>query len=367
MKVLIINSVCGIRSTGRIATDIAKEYIAQGHTCRIAYGREQVPEAFRDISYRIGSDWGVRLHALFARLLDNEGFSAKQATKNLLKWANYYNPDVLWLHNIHGYYINIELLFDWIKSRPEMQVNWTLHDCWAFTGHCAYFSYAGCEKWKTQCRNCPQKKDYPQSLLADSSAENFLRKQKAFCGVKDMTLISPSKWLADLVKQSFLQEYPVEVRHNTIDQSVFKPTPSDFREKLGLGDKKIVLGVASVWDRRKGLADFVRLSSLLPEEYQVVLVGLDESQGKTLPDNIVQISRTNSAQEMAEIYTAADVFVNLTYEDNYPTVNLEAQACGTPCLTYRTGGSVESVPSKNIVAQGNLVEMVRKIQETCLE
>ena len=181
-----------------------------------------------------------------------------------------------------------------------------------------------------------------------------------------MTLITPSKWLADLVKQSFLKEYPVEVRYNTIDTTAFCPTPSDFRERYGLTDRKIVLGVAAIWEARKGLPDFLRLATMLPTDYAVVLVGAEPFDVQDLPPSVVCISRTNSVKELAEIYTAADVFVNLTYEDNYPTVNLEAQACGTPCLTYRTGGSVESVPPDHVIEQGDLAAMVAKIQQVCL-
>ena len=248
-----------------------------------------------------------------------------------------------------------------------MQVKWTLHDCWAFTGHCSHFSYVGCDRWRTGCHHCMQSKEYPASLLADRSRKNYLRKKKAFQGVKNMTIITPSHWLANLVKRSFLKEYPVQAQHSTIDRSIFKPTQSNFREKMGLTDKKIVLGVASAWSEKKGLGDFIRLSRLLPEGYTVLLIGVDEKQRKCLPQNILSLQRTNFVQELAEIYTTADVFVNLTYEDTFPTVNLEAQACGTPCLTYRTGGSVESVLPENIVEQGDLEEMVRKIRENCLE
>ena len=183
--------------------------------------------------------------------------------------------------------------------------------------------------------------------------------------MKDMTLITPSVWLADLVKQSFLKEYPVKVVPNTIDTNIFRPTKGDFRKRKDLECKKIVLGVASAWSERKGLSDFVKLSEKLPSEYRIVLVGLTKKQIQKMPENILSIERTNSAKELAQIYTAADVFINLTYEDNYPTVNLEAQACGTPCLTYRTGGSVESVPSENIVEQGDLIAMAKKIKEIC--
>lgn len=367
MKVLFINCVCGIRSTGRIVTDLAEEYMAQGYEVRIAYGREQTGEKYKAISYRIGTEAGVRISALKARLLDNEGLNCALQTKKFLKWANTYDPDVVWLHNLHGYYINIEQLFSWIKARPSMEVRWTLHDCWSFTGHCAHFSLAGCSRWMEQCTHCPQLRSYPSSILLDRSANNFRRKRAAFCGVKNMTLITPSRWLADLVKQSFLRDYPVRVVHNTIDTAIFRPTPGDFRVRYGLNGKKIVLGVSSVWNEAKGFRDFIKLAGMLDDSYAVVMVGLSKQQLKALPPKIIGIERTNSAIQLAEIYTSADVFVNLTYEDTYPTVNLEAQACGTPCLTYRTGGSVESVSAENVIEQGDLAEAVAKIQRICME
>ena len=366
MKVLIINSVCGIRSTGRICSEIAQKYMENGHTCCIAYGREHALNKYGFISYRIGSEIGVKKNALLARILDNDGFLAKLSTKKFLKWASNYNPDVLWLHNLHGYYINIELLFDWIKQRPQMHVKWTFHDCWPFTGHCAHFDFAKCDHWQQHCHNCVQKKEYPKSWLCDGSRVNFQRKKNAFCGVHDMTIITPSNWLASLVGKSYLRCYPVEVHHNTIDTSIFRPTPSDFREKMGLINRKIVLGVATAWGPKKGLQDFILLSQMLDNRYAIVLVGVNELQKKQLPESIICIPCTNSAQKLAEIYTAADVFVNLTYEDTYPTVNLESQACGTPCLTYKTGGSVESVPAENIIEQGDIDSMINKITNICM-
>ena len=365
MRVLIINSVCGIRSTGRICTDIAAKYMADGHEVKIAYGRETVPQEFRPIAVPIGSKTGTYVNALKARLLDNEGFNAKKSTKAFLKWAEDYDPDLLWLHNLHGYYINLEMLFSWIKSRPRMEVKWTLHDCWAFTGHCAHFAFVGCDRWQTGCHDCPQTKEYPAAYIS-SCKENYRKKQELFLGVKKMTLITPSRWLAGLVGQSFLKDYPVEVRYNTIDRAVFKPTEGDFRGKYGLQGKKVILGVASTWSERKGLSDFIKLAGRLPEAYRIVLVGVTEAQKRLLPENVLGIIRTENPGELAQIYTAADVFVNLTYEDTYPTVNLEAQACGTPVITYRTGGSVESVPPAQIVDAGDmdgLVQMILRIAE----
>ena len=344
MRVLLINSVCGIGSTGKICGAIAEEYTAQGHEAVIAYGRDgTVPERYQKFAHRIGSDFDVKISALRTRLLDDHGFANETATRKFLKWAESYDPDLLWLHNIHGYYIHVGLLFDWIKSRPHMQVKWTLHDCWAFTGHCAHFTYALCEKWKTGCGNCPEKRNYPASAVLDNSRKNYQRKKAAFTGVRNLTLIVPSRWLGDRVKNSFLRDYPVEVCYNTIDTDVFCPTDSDFRKRNNLEDKKIILGVAGVWTERKGLGDFLELRKLLDERYAIVLVGLTKQQVDSLPAGILGITRTNNARELAEIYTAADVFLNPTYEDNYPTVNLEAESCGTPVITYNTGGCAETL------------------------
>lgn len=403
MRVLLINSVCGIGSTGRICTDLAQAFEADGYEVKIAFGRDgSVPERFQKYAVRIGTDLDVRIHGVLSRLFDAHGLGSKRATKRFLEWAEAYHPDLLWLHNIHGYYINYEMLFSWIKKHPEMEVRWTLHDCWAFTGHCSYFSMVDCGQWKEHCSHCLQKKRYPASIVLDRCGDNFERKKAAFTGVSNMTLITPSQWLADLVKQSFLKEYPVEVRYNTVDTSIFKPTPSDFRERHGLTDKKIVLGVASAWDDRKGLDDFIKLAAMLDDHYTIVLVGLSKKQIREMPKRIgaqpaiskdesksecpdqilvnekgmiipqsihavykaiagapfagqkgkpqmICIKRTNNPRELAEIYTAADFFVNATHEDNYPTVNLEATACGTFVISYDTGGCCETIQKPNMV------------------
>ena len=360
----MINSVCGIRSTGRICTDLADALTAQGHEVKIAYGRETVPEKSRKYAVRIGSNTDNKLHGLRSRLFDDTGFGSKRATKRFIEWVKSYDPDVVHLHNIHGYYINIELLFRYL-AEAEKPVIWTLHDCWSFTGHCAYFDYAECDRWKTGCHNCPQKKEYPSSMLADRSKKNWEEKKKLFTAVKDMVFVTPSEWLAEILGQSYFGKYPVKVINNDIDLSVFRPTEGDFREKNGLTGKKMLLGVASVWDRRKGLKDYIKLSEKLDDNYRIVLVGLSEEQIKQLPENVIGISRTNNTKELAEIYTAADYFLNLTYEDNYPTVNLEAQACGTPVISYRTGGSTESaVRFGTVVEKGAVGDVLKLIQSS---
>jgi len=359
MKVLQINSVCGIRSTGKICKDLAAVLKAQGHDSLVLYGRENAPEKFASISKKITTDTEVKLHALSARLFDKAGFASNGATKRFIKEIERYNPDIIHLHNLHGYYINAEMLFDYLKSQSRPVV-WTLHDCWAFTGHCSHFSYARCDRWKSGCHDCPQKLQYPKSFF-DNSRVNYERKKKCFSGVKNLTVVTPSSWLADLVRESFLSEYPVSVIPNGIDLASFKPTHTDVRKKYGIGDGKIILGVASVWSERKGLSDFIKLSELISDEYKIVLVGVNDSLKKELPKNIIAISATDSREELAAIYTEAYVFYNPTYEDNYPTVNLEAQACGTPVITYRTGGSMESVPKENVVAQGDLSAVINML------
>lgn len=364
MRILMINSVCGIKSTGRICTDLATALEKQGHEVKIAYGRENVPEQFQKYAVRIGNDLDVKLHGLRARLLDGASFGSKRATEKFIEWVKEYDPDIIHLHNIHGYYVNIELLFDYIKKEKKPVV-WTLHDCWPFTGHCAHFDLEKCCKWQTKCCNCPLTKEYPKSFF-DFCSRNFEKKKKSFLGVENMTIVTPSRWLADLVKKSYLKDYSIKVIPNGIDLSVFKPTDGDFRQKYNLEYKKIVLGIASAWGVKKGFDDFVKMSEMLDDNYKIVLVGLTEKQKKTLPDKIIGITRTNDTSELAHLYTTADVFANPTYEDTYPTVNLEAVSCGTPVVTYNTGGSPEAVHGKGVVVpQGNLEEIVSEISKIC--
>lgn len=373
MKVLEINSVCGRGSTGRIATDLADVLAGHGHQCKIAYGRDTVPEQYREIAVQIGSDWDVYLHSVRTRLLDDHGFGSRRATARFLDWVQEYDPDIIHLHNIHGYYINVELLFEYLKQ-VRKPVVWTLHDCWAFTGHCAVFSVENCEQWKTQCEHCIQKHHYPASLILDRSRRNFRRKRELFIDLPNMTLVTPSYWLAAEVRQSFLKEFPVHVIPNGIDLNIFKPMPSRFREENELVGKQVILGVASIWDSGKGLYDFFEMSKMVGNDQKIVLVGLSKKQIRELPEGILGIQRTNSLQKLAEIYSMADVFVNPTYADNFPTTNLEALACGTPVITYRTGGSPEALDEGcgAVVQKGaeNIMQAIRSLNiaaDACIQ
>lgn len=368
MKVLMINVVCGIRSTGRICTDLAAVLEEQGHEVKIAYGRENVPEQFQKYAVRIGNDFDVKRHGLKARLLDGAGFGSKRVTEKFIKWVKEYDPDIIHLHNIHGYYINIEVLFRYLQTCGK-KIIWTLHDCWSFTGHCVYFDYVNCNKWEKECNHCPQKKEYPARVGPDFSKRNFNIKKDLFSEIPNLILVTPSQWLANLLSYSYMKKYTVRVIYNGVDTSVFRPVKSEIKEKYNCQGKKIVLGVASVWDKRKGLNTFIELADKLNDSYQIVLVGLDKEQKKKLPSKIIAIERTNSIQELVSLYSAAYVFVNPTLEDNYPTTNIEAIACDTPVITYETGGSGESakiyglsVPQKNVTQLINAIENIESIE-----
>ena len=341
MKYLFINVVAGSGSTGRIAAEQCRKLQEQGYECILAYGRwESNCEGVK--THRIGTSLDYRVHGLLTRLFDFHGFGSKRATREFLRWVKEYDPDVIWLHNIHGYYLNIELLFEYLKTCGKT-IRWTLHDCWVFTGHCSHFSYVGCEQWKTECSKCVQLKEYPKCMGLSNVRRNFARKKLAFTNVPNLTLITPCCWLADQVRQSFLRDYPVEVEYNKIDTTVFQPTQSDFREKYGLQNKTVLLGVASKWSERKGLQDQLALIESLGDTYRLVLVGVSEEEKKGFPAKVLGILRTENARQLAEIYTAADYLINTSYEETYPTVNLEAQACGTHVMAYDVGGTKETI------------------------
>lgn len=360
MKILMINIVCGIRSTGRICTDLATELENQGHEVKIAYGRYEVPKKFQKFAVKIGSDFDVKLHALKARLFDACGFGSRNATKKFIVWVKKFNPDVIHIHNIHGYYINIEILFDYLRTCGK-KIIWTLHDCWALTGHTAYCDAVNCKKFTTGCGKCPGLKNYPKSFI-DRSASNWIKKKKIFCGIPNMTIVTPSNWLAGLVKKSFLSEYPVKVIHNGIDTAKFFNVKSNFREVYGLEKKFLLLSVATAWDEMKGLSDYIKLSEILSEDYKIILVGLTKKQIKNLPEKILGIERTNNIEELVKIYSAADLYVNFSYCENYPTCNLESVSCGTPVLTYNSGGSPESALNGIIIPRGDVKKAAQKIK-----
>lgn len=353
MKILQINTVCGSGSVGKITADIYHTLKEQGEEGIVLYGRNNAPKEVNAV--KIGNKVDFYLHAFSGVLFGNGGFGSKRMTQKLIQRIKEEQPDIIHLHNIHGFYLQVEKLFSYLKE-AGIPVVWTLHDCWSFTGHCAYFDYVSCEKWKTGCVSCPQHKNaYPYSFM-DYSKTSYKRKKSAFQGVKNLTIVTPSQWLKNLVQESVLKEYPVEVIPNGIELKNFndvcdKTQQNDFRKRYGIENKYMILGVANVWEKRKGMEYFLELSQMLEDEKReinqknavIVLVGVSKKVKDKLPKNIIGIERTNGAKELAGIYRTADVYVNATLEDNFPTTNLEALACGTPVITFATGGSTESI------------------------
>ncbi len=362
MKLLQINVTANWGSTGKIAEDIGRLAITQGWESWIAYGRGNPTSQSHLI--RIGSDMDMRLHGIQSRLLDNHGLASRNATRKLISHIRDIGPDIIHLHNIHGYFLNYPLLFQHLKQWGGPVV-WTLHDCWPFTGHCAYYDYSRCDRWKTQCHNCPQLRSYPASICRDRSRQNHTDKKTAFTNCPNLTFVPVSDWLRHELSQSFLGTYPAVTIHNGIDTSTFRPIQQDTINT----DKKVILGVASVWDKRKGLDEFIKLRKLLPPQYTIILIGLSQDQISTLPDGITGIRRTESVDQLVALYNMADVFVNPTLEDNFPTTNLEALACGTPVITYDTGGSPEAIDKKKgyKIDYQDIDMMARKIKEACTQ
>jgi len=362
MKILQINIAVNSGSTGRIAEDIGKVLIANGHESFIAYGRGNQQSQSKLI--KIGNQRDMLLHGVKSMLFDRHGFGSTIATKNLIDKIEEIKPDAIGLHNIHGYYLNIKVLFEYI-AKENIPVIWTFHDCWPFTGHCTYFDSVNCEKWKTQCSKCPKTKMYPVSLGYDNSFKNYQDKKAIFNSITNLKVVTPSHWLKELVSDSFLNHGATCI-HNGVDLKQFRPAKecNKLKERLKLQNKKVVLGVASIWDERKGLKDFKILSETLSIHLQIVLIGLTKKQIENLPINIIGVERTESTAELALYYSLANVFVNPTYQDNFPTTNIEALACGTPVVTYRTGGSPEAVDSETgvVVNKGEVEELRSAIE-----
>ena len=379
-KLLQINPVIRRNtSTGKIMQEIGELVTSRGWESWVAYsrGRDGVPGPESASALKgskllpVGSRLSVALHGLETRLLDRHGLGSRLATKRFVKAIKRLDPDVIHIHNIHGYFLNYKILFRYLAECGK-PVIWTVHDCWLYTGHCYHYSAAHCFKWKTGCKDCCQRREFPTSWFIDRSAANYRDKSESFNSIpKDkLTIVPVSEWMGNELKASFLGKCNIRVIHNGIDTDTFAPQDSaGIRSRYGIGDRKVILGLASIWMKEKGFDDFVELSSMLSEDEVIVMVGrMTDEQKRRLPEGIVTIGRTDNVQQLAALYSAAVAFVNPTWQDNYPTVNLEAMACGTPVITYRTGGSIEAVSEDTgfVVEQGDvrgLLECVRKIEE----
>ena len=368
-KLLQINPVIRTNtSTGRIMQEIGEIAMANGWDSYIAYsyGRDGVKPCKSKL-IPVGDKLSVAFHGLWTRLTDRHGLASNAATRKLIDEIKTLQPDIIHIHNVHGYFLNYKLFFEFLRE-IDIPVIWTVHDSWIYTGHCYYYSSIQCDRWKTGCGKCPQQRKFPTSWFVDRSAANFKDKSVSFNSIEDkLTIVPVSEWIRGEMSHSFLKDCKYQVIHNGINLDVFDVQSDDkaVREKYGLGDKKIILGLASIWSKEKGWDDFVRMSEMLNEDEVIVMVGVSEEQQKRLPKNIVAIRRTENVRQLAELYSAATAFVNPTWQDNYPTVNLEAIACGTPVVTYRTGGSVEVITEDTgrIVEQGDVAGLLEAVRE----
>lgn len=345
------------------------ELRAQGHESWVFWARADHEQDEHMV--KIASYPEICIDVLHTRIDGRAGFHSKGITRRLLRRLDEIDPDVVHLHVLCGYWLNVEMLFEWLAAH-RCKVVWTLHDCWAFTGHCIYFTYAKCMQWRSGCAAttpCPQKREYPETYLGgDASVRLCYEKKKRLFTMlppERMSLVTPSYWLAGLVKQSFLMKYDVEVVHNTVNTDIFKPTPSDFRERYGIGDRFMVLGVASKWSERKGLSDFVRLACELDSDrFAVVVVGLSEKQIKQVSRELTALPRTDNPRKLAEVYTAADVLVNPSAEETYGMNVAEAAACGTRSVVVEGSACAEvAVDAVEVSADlSTLVPTIVKLQ-----
>lgn len=344
-KLLQINISANCGSTGRIAEQIGVKAKTLGYESYIVYGNSYTPSKSHLI--KVGPKWNKYLHYIEQFFRDNEGLCSRYLTKKLIIKIGEIKPDIVHLHNIHDHFINYKYLFEYLNS-TDIKVVWTFHDCWAFTGHCYHFVFANCLKWQKKCEHCPTR-----NRFKDRSASNYSLKKQLFTGNNHLTIVAVSEWMGGLVKESFLKDKRIQVIHNGVDLQLFKPT-----KPLTIGSRKFnILAVSNVWLPYKGINDIFKLRDLLNEDYEITIVGLRDNQIRTLPRGITGICRTQNVQELVALYNSADVFINPTYADSFPTVNLEALACGTPVITYRTGGSPESVtPDVGIVVEQGDVE-----------
>lgn len=349
-------------SPGRILEQICLLAQKHGYDSFIAHSSRNVSES-QIPHYAVTNKRQEIIHALGAKYLDLHGLLSTKQTKELVRRIKTYKPDIIHLHNIHGYFCNFKVLFEYLDT-VDIPVVWTLHDFWPITGRCFHFIGAECYKWKTGCFDCEAEKGYTVSEFLDRSKSLYKLKKRLFSSVKNMTLVPVSDWQASFLKDSFLKDCKIHTIHNGVDIEKFKPVDGNrIRVKHNLGNRFVIIGVASPWNTRKGLDDFCKLRSLLTDDFAIVMVGLKPEQINKLPTGIIGITRTENQQELAEYYSMADAFVNLTYLDTFPTVNLEALACGTPVLTYNTGGSPEAVDDKTgiVVEQGNIQAVVDAI------
>lgn len=354
---LQLNTTCNQGSTGKIAENVGLIMKEKGWEVYYAHGARYINKSQLN-TYKIQCIWNEYLHAFKSMIFDAAGLGSINETKRLINYIKKIKPDIIQIHNLHGYYINYKILFEYLNT-TNIPIVITLHDCWLLTGHCVHFEHKKCEKWKTQCQDCPQIHSYPKSLFLDKSKRNYLLKKNLIAQNINIHFICVSTWIEKLVLESIYKKHSISTIRNGIDLDIYKPTIPKNQNRFQ------ILGVGNPWSKDKGLYDIYKLRELLPiDEYDIVLVGLTPKQLKSIPNGIKGILRTNNQQELVDLYSSSHVFINPTYADTFPTTNLEALACGTPVITYNTGGSPESIDNQTgiIIEQGNINKLAEAIK-----
>lgn len=362
---LQIDTCLNTGSTGRITESIGAIALSKGWDCFIVHGARysNPPSCMKSI--KAITKVGEYIHFIEGLFKDNHGLALGGMTRKIVDQIKIIKPDIVHLHCIHGYYINYEILFDYLNT-TNIPLVWTFHDCWPFTGHCSHFSMINCEKWKKNgCFDCPLKGDYPKSFV-DCSERNYNLKRNLFGSNKNLNIVTVSKWLEDLTKQSFLGKKPIQTIYNGVDTSIFSPKNIDhLRYKHKIGNRKVLLGVATAWQISKGFNDFMRLSNCLPDDVCIIMIGLDERQIKYLPSNVIGLKRTESVSELAEYYSLADIVLNLSYQETFGLTTVEGMSCGTPSIVYNTTASPELITEKTgrVVNPGDIIGLKNAIDE----
>lgn len=345
MKVLMINTVCGQGSTGSICTDIANILENEGHECFIAYGQGTTTYSK---SYKIGTVLENHLHNLKSRLFGKQGYYTKEGTLKFINFVNSYKPDIIHLHNLHGNYLNLEILFEFLQTFKG-KVFWTFHDCWPFTGKCAHYTSVGCNKWQSHCQKCPQIKEYPPSIFFDKSYEIFRDKKEKFLSVPNLKIITVSDWLKNQVEMSFFQNTRISRIYNWIDYQTFKIRNTDsICERFSLESEKFTfICISASWSKNTSkLQDLLTLANKLKDDkIQIIVVG-KMMQGVDLPTNIKLISYVDNKAILADLYNFADVYIHLSSEDTFGKVIAEALSCGTPAIVYDSTACPEIIDVK---------------------
>ena len=363
MKLLQINAVYGIGSTGHIVRDISIKAEESGIDSFVAYSvAREKPEK----GYLIGNTADKKVHALLSRVSGKQAFFSARATKRLVKYIDTIKPDIVHLHNLHSNYISLPVLLSELAER-KIKVMLTQHDCWFFTGNCFHFSAIGCEKWEAGCRNCPgRNKIGTKSWISDCTYSVWQEKKRLFSMIDDLVVVSCSDWLTDITRRSFLGNRRLMTIHNGVNLEVFRPiTSNGIRTRLQIDDKAfVVLGMANKWlleRNREVLSAVLSMTDII-----LVLLGCTkEQQIKVNGSNVKTVGFVGDKHELACYYSAADVFVNLSWEDTFPTVNLESLACGTPIIAHYCTGVPEMVDAKvgMVIQPGCAEKMIAAINE----